>query len=543
MEEEIDWLHPKNPIFYGADGRPQDTTASNDPPSGTGSPARKGRGGGNGKKRGGFGGAGGRGRGGRARGGGRAGRDGDDQPEKKTVLSAEAKEAIAALKARQQELKKIFHVVGEYQIDLLDNMSNRDLAKLIRKPGAHKKVPEYEELLEALDDLKEKAHSVTRESYRVALEAEERLFEGEKAVIEQRYRTTLKGAREEHVQGAEGDIEILRNVQASFEDDGHSVIEEDDEELPRFDEAHEPETPVRGYYSGNITDETSLRHLYSANKVAPVSNNHADQARREVIDQEVLSPVKTAFFEKVRAQRELEAHKRTQNIDELSQVGTDELLKLTAYLLPRHMTSNDLNSWSLSQLADASEFRAHQARKYPNNMYMYMPLPPGEQLPANTYGTGPPPGSRGGDKTVTSLASSRPLPPPPPSAGSAVSQPRQQFIFQQQQSQQQQQPRARSSISSNPAPPPPAAKPATPAPASASTATTSNNLSGRTLIPVTFVNSTVASAAIKRRGNNSSNNSNNNNNAGNGAAGGAGAAVAPGQRVLLPKGYVGLPRG
>ena len=543
-EEEIDWLHPKNPIFYDAYGRPQDTTASNDPPSGTGSPARKARGGGNGKKRGGFGGTGGRGRGGRARGGGRAGRNGGDSPERKTVLGPEAKETIAGLKARQQELKKLFGVVGDYQADLLDSMLNRDLSKLIRKPGAHKKVPEYEEVLEELDDAKEKADAITRERYRVTFEAEKRRFEGEKAIIERRYRATVEGARGEHLQGAEGDIETLRNIQASFDDDGRSVVEEDEEELPRFNKVHEPDNPVRGYYSSRITDETSLRHLYTTNKVAPLSNDHADQARREVIDEDVLSPIKTAFFEKIRAERELKARKRTENIDELSQVGTDELRKLNAYLLPRGMTSDELNSWALSTLADVSEWKA---QKHPKNMYTLMKLPPGETLPADTYSMGPPPGSRGGDKTSTSLASSSalPLPPPHSAGGSVASQPRQQFIFQQQQSQQLQPQRARSSFSSNPAAAAATATtPATSAPVSSSTTTTNHTQPPtRPLIPVTFVNATVASTAVKRRGNNSSNNSNSNNNAGNGAAGGAGAAVAPGQRVLLPKGYVGLPRG
>ena len=120
------------------------------------------------------------------------------------------------------------------------------------------------------------------------------------------------------------------------------------------------------------------------------------------MEEDILSPVKRAFFEKVGADRDLAAKRKTQNMDMLSTVAGDELKKISGYLLPRGLTSNELNSFALSNLADMAEWAEKQ---HPNKMYMFMPLPPGERP-----------------------ALAAPAPPPPPKP--AQQRPQQQFIFQ-----------------------------------------------------------------------------------------------------------------
>ena len=185
-DDEIDWLRPKNPIFYGADFQPRKQAASNDSPSGTNSPARKSRGGGGGaRKRGGKPGNGRGGRG-RARGGGRAGRGGGDSPDRKAATDPEAKALLASMKARQQDLKKFFSHVGSYQIDTLEGMSTKDISQLQRKPNAHKKLAEHEALLESLDQSRKGAEDQIQGKYRLAEEVALREYEAEKRILEER---------------------------------------------------------------------------------------------------------------------------------------------------------------------------------------------------------------------------------------------------------------------------------------------------------------------------------------------------------------------
>lgn len=472
-------VNPKNPVIYGANCKPKERTTSNGSPSATSSPARRPRGGGAGRGRGGAG--NGRGGKGRPRGGGRSGRAGDS-PERRRALGPEAKALIASLKTRQQELKKFFSTVGTYQADLLEMMASRDLNKLIRKSKAHKQVPDYDETIEDLGEKRDEANELARKKYEVALEAEMQLFEAEKQVIENRFKITVQEAHKEHLRGAEGEINLLNNAHASFEDDARTEtgsIAEDNDRLPRFNTSHEPHTRMRGYFSSKVRDETPFKQLSFTNTTA--TNSHADQARRDVIDIEVLSPIKTAFVEKARAERALEAHNRSKNMAALSRVAEqelqEELQKIPGYLVPRRLQEQELSSFALSALADVSEWAA---RAHANDMYKYIPLPPGESFPRSALEFGPPPG------VGRPLAPAQPPPLPPP--------PQRQFIFQQ--------PAGVRGFPGSAG----AGQPAPPA----------------QRIPVTFVNSTIGPSR-KASG-------------GKGAAAGA-VGGSTGQRMLLPKGY------
>jgi hypothetical protein len=99
---------------------------------------------------------------------------------------------MTSLKARQQELKKFFQIVGAQQNDLLDLLAARDIAKLVKKPKAHKKVPEYEATMKDLDQVMEEARNLFHQKYRMDVEAAEKLCEMEKELIEQRFRVGLR---------------------------------------------------------------------------------------------------------------------------------------------------------------------------------------------------------------------------------------------------------------------------------------------------------------------------------------------------------------
>ncbi len=161
LEDESAWqkskaswpeYHKAGKIYFGADG---ETIYRPDSES-KGSPARSSRGGGRGGRgRGGPKGNGGRGggngNGGRGRPKGkRNGEDDDPEPPRKTQVTEEEDEQVKRLKQRQQELKKLFSTVGAPQAELLDQLAGKDLNKLIKKPRAHTKVPEYDELRDNL---------------------------------------------------------------------------------------------------------------------------------------------------------------------------------------------------------------------------------------------------------------------------------------------------------------------------------------------------------------------------------------------------------
>ena len=95
---------------------------------------------------------------------------------------------ITSLKARQQELKKFFQIVGAQQNDLLDLLAARDMAKLVKKPKAHKKVPEYEATTKDLEQVMEEARNLFRQKHRMDVEAAEKVYEMERKLIEQRFR-------------------------------------------------------------------------------------------------------------------------------------------------------------------------------------------------------------------------------------------------------------------------------------------------------------------------------------------------------------------
>jgi hypothetical protein len=160
--------------------QPSKSTSPNARAGGRGRGSRGGRGGGNGGRRG---------RGGRAKG---RGRGEPDPPEPTKILNQEEKDEIAHLKARQNELKRFFSTVGAQQMDILEQLATRDMNRLAKRPNAHKKLPEYDELMKDLESAKVKAENLAKMKYEIQLEAEMRRYETEKAVIEARFKVYLE---------------------------------------------------------------------------------------------------------------------------------------------------------------------------------------------------------------------------------------------------------------------------------------------------------------------------------------------------------------
>lgn len=180
---------PPPTMFYAADGETRYRPADHRAPSSSSSPRKPVRGGGRGRGRGGrFPNNGGR--------GGRKARDNgdrDDSPEppaRKHVLTDDDREIIADLKARQLELKKFFQTVGTQQIEVLDLLAARDVTRLVQKPKAHKKVPEYGYVVEDLKETVERETGLFRKQYEMQVEHAEKMYEMEKELIEKRFRVS-----------------------------------------------------------------------------------------------------------------------------------------------------------------------------------------------------------------------------------------------------------------------------------------------------------------------------------------------------------------
>ena len=251
-------------------------------------------------------------------------------------------------------------------------------------------------------------------------------------------------AQKEHVKGAEGEIMLLEQAGHAANDDTRTEAGSDADVFPMYHQTPEP-GPVRGYNSTSVIDEKALqRHDTTFN----------DQVRREVIDDDIITPMARALFEKNTEHKREQARKKTKNMTALSEEAMKQLKEIPGYLVPRPMLMSEMNSFGLSALADAAEF---MAQRYPRNNYEYVPLPPGKHFPVNALNFAPLPGMQQGVQP----GSQQRRPPPPPPAQTFIFQPPQQFFNRQQQRM--------------PPPPPPP-------------------------IPVTFVNSTVSSRKSGNKG-------------------------------------------
>ena len=103
-------------------------------------------------------------------------------------MTDEEREMISMIKARQQELKKFFQTVGAQQTDILDLLASRDLAKMVKNPRAHKKIPEYDVVMEDLKQTVAEESDLFRKRYEMDVEYANKLLEMEKEMIEKKFK-------------------------------------------------------------------------------------------------------------------------------------------------------------------------------------------------------------------------------------------------------------------------------------------------------------------------------------------------------------------
>ena len=360
--------------YYAADGETRYEPASQRETSGTGtstgSPSRPIRGGRGGRGRG-----GGRGNG-RGRPRGRPGRGKGDSPDPlpRKSVSPDQRQKLQRLKARQAELKRLFGVVGGQQYEVLGQLAAKDLSKMVRKPKAHTKPAEYTHLIRNLDQIRETRQEDVYAKYEIQLQHELERMESEKEVIESQYKLRCVEAKMEHMQGLQGDMALLKKAAAGDLDETRTESGSEIDFFPRYHEVPEADAHVRGFVSTKVTDEKPFKQYLES---------YDDQARQEVMDEDVTRPMIDALNKRNQEHREEEERKRTMNIDALSDEAIKELKRLEemkGYLIPRPMDS----AYALSALADVSDYVRQQHK---DKAYIYMPLDSDQQfssLPGQT---------------------------------------------------------------------------------------------------------------------------------------------------------------
>lgn len=414
----------KNPIFYGADGITQYAELAEGSPAKNGKPGAN-TGGGVKKKKGGGGWNKGLGKGkgkGKGRGRGRGNRRDDEEEdlfEGKDSSTEDQKNLVKILKARQALLRNFFRDVGRQQVDILDTLSLRDINRLLRRANAHKKVPEYDDVLEDLQEKKQDAIDLANRRFELEKKLAEDQFAQKQELLAQQLKQRCKQVRAEHLSGAQGDLMLLQKQAAAIIDDDRTddgSHNEDPEYFPRYHEFPESNVRsepvrVRGYTSNKVVDERPFKHQLAA-------SNYDDQVRRDVLQSDVMAPIVRSLEISNKERREAEARQKTQNMMALSNEAVHQLSDIKGYLVPTPMSSTELNSYSLSLLADISEYHAD---KFKDKTYRYLALAPGETFPREALeyeqlpGAGAPP---------------RRQHPPPPRFPTIPNPRTHQFVFQ-----------------------------------------------------------------------------------------------------------------
>ena len=115
-------------------------------------------------------------------------------PSTSALLSGDDQKAyIASVKARQGELKKWFSTLSRHQAELLDQLSMQSLSRLTKKPKAHKKVREYEDVITALQSRRDSAQADIQNLYEAEIENLNTRHEMEKDLVQQQLYVSFRG--------------------------------------------------------------------------------------------------------------------------------------------------------------------------------------------------------------------------------------------------------------------------------------------------------------------------------------------------------------
>lgn len=300
--------------------------------------------------------------------GGNGGRDRDSpDPHEKVSRTQEDQNLLKSIRQRQLELRKFYLIVGAQQMEALELMSSRDLSKIHKKPTAHTKVPEYDEILQDLEAKEQAAKNLAKRQYSMAVELAKQNLQSQEQIIEDSFRRRAREAKAEHVKGAEGDLIILQNAHTSQVDETRTDNCSDEMvNFPLYHEIPEPHARIRGYSSMRIDDEKPFKeHLAS----------YDDQAQREVIGDDIVAPVMLSVA-KQNAERAAEEEKEArQKLDQLVAISESELKHLAAYPVPRTQGMQTNPQFNLSRLADCADLVSQRERE---TAQIFMPVAPKE---------------------------------------------------------------------------------------------------------------------------------------------------------------------
>ncbi|OJJ48815.1 hypothetical protein ASPZODRAFT_13556 [Penicilliopsis zonata CBS 506.65] len=197
------------------------------------------------------GGARGRGRGGRAR-GGAATRESSEVIEIDPALNPANTALAQKLRERQRELDKTFKKVAAAQRLALSVLATHSHRRLARDKNAHKNVPEYDEVNQALREHLRAKENALRHEYELKVEQENRLYQAYTAEIQQHFRDVAQHIHQEHLLAAQGDYMAFVGGRQAAEDDEHTETDESDSEVERGIFSHLRKEFVRGYNSSFV---------------------------------------------------------------------------------------------------------------------------------------------------------------------------------------------------------------------------------------------------------------------------------------------------
>ncbi|RVX74698.1 hypothetical protein B0A52_01825 [Exophiala mesophila] len=280
------------------------------------------------------------------------GRESPDPPFRKGPMSKMDRVEISMLKNRQHELKKFFNMVGNQQCDILDILATKDIAKICRKPRAHKHAPQYEQVVGQLQEVLERTKADVRARYDLELEYELNRQREEIEAIDRQHRQVLVEIQKEYVAGSEGDIMLFEHAYRAAHDDTYTESGSSVDAIPHYHECPEANAKIRGYVSNRIVDEKPYKGL--------VATSDNDQARQKILNEEVVVPLLGEIEHRAQLWREDYANRTGQTMDALVLEAERELENLhrpPPMEFPPMQTASFTqgNVYALSSLADVSE--------------------------------------------------------------------------------------------------------------------------------------------------------------------------------------------
>lgn len=366
------------PQDNGSDG-PSRSSSRSASPRGRG----RGRGFGRGSGRG-------RGRGGRGAAGG--GAPGGSRLQEISRDSSPSNSLVSQLKQRQREISSLFNAIAPLHSNAVELISTRTQNELKAKKHAHKKVPEYDEIEEALQEVLAKRKQEIEVEYNLKKKYYEDLIAREKAANKITLRAWIERIHDEHKLGAQGDYMAFMEATSGIEDDAGTEIEANSTALPFEHVAQVPnvEYRPRGFASKNIPRPDLLRK--------------AAEGFDTFIQKDILTEELVPLIEK----RELEAAEKQRRLSEDSMALANlaqaaEFLKkpqaAPTYSPPPRLPPPAI---ALHELADTALADAQNPRRF-------IPAQPPYMMRASS----PPQNSRGRGRKPTMRVAPRTIAPAP----------------------------------------------------------------------------------------------------------------------------------